>query len=727
MKNISSFSRTAGLLTGALLVFTTSRAAEADAFPTFDGNYVKLSASGADVSGSKAAYQAHTQNAKSGAAGIEALNYSYELGKDTSLEIDGKALPGPEDYLLSFKLTKNEVGNVDVGFKRSRTFYDGSGGFFPMNNTWLPLYPQQLFVDRGKFFANATVAIPNAPVFTFGYTADTRSGRKGSTIWGDTNLTGIPSWTTSSLNPYSAARKILPAYTDVDERLEKWEAMMKHTVGNTSFAVSWAAHRMRNVDVRSYDRNTGELKPYPYPYTGTVLVANRDLGSPTYGNDRQAVKEQGQTIAGTFETVMNDKVTLFGGLNYLKADEALGIDRIIKGDIATVTGVQTQLGAMAPGGRPPYTYQSVGKMEMDVLTGNLGVRTKPLSTLNVEVALRGERYKDSGFNDKHYWATLITPATGAILRTEADGRSSLDNNEKPWTPTVDVRYTGIRNLALYGSWEYRTAKQTERNVDGGINVNTSAGTISPSVASYNDSIKENHSNFTVGGNWTPVQVFSLRAEFFSKDHENRFASLDDPSVSVLDYDIYGVKLTTVVKPLKNVSLTTRYIGQRGKAVSEMTGQITTKADDSRRHQISETVDWNPSRSVYAQANANLVFDTIKSAYPYVSGLAKDVIRNSDNNYWNGDVTVGFVLTKNTDAQLLGTYYRADNYEPAPLATLPLGAGAREYTVGVGLKHKFGPKTVANAKIGYMDSKNDTTGGFTNFHGPMAYVSLERAF
>jgi hypothetical protein len=34
--------------------------------------------------------------------------------------------------------------------------------------------------------------------------------------------------------------------------------------------------------------------------------------------------------------------------------------------------------------------------------------------------------------------------------------------------------------------------------------------------------------------------------------------------------------------------------------------------------------------------------------------------------------------------------------------------------------------MGNAKLGYFDAKNDTTGGNTNFRGPLAYVSLDYA-
>jgi len=58
-------------------------------------------------------------------------------------------------------------------------------------------------------------------------------------------------------------------------------------------------------------------------------------------------------------------------------------------------------------------------------------------------------------------------------------------------------------------------------------------------------------------------------------------------------------------------------------------------------------------------------------------------------YWNASALAGFVVDKNTDAQLQYTAYRTNNYLPVLAATtMPFGAGAQEYTVTLGLKHKF---------------------------------------
>ena len=61
---------------------------------------------------------------------------------------------------------------------------------------------------------------------------------------------------------------------------------------------------------------------------------------------------------------------------------------------------------------------------------------------------------------------------------------------------------------------------------------------------------------------------------------------------------------------------------------------------------------------------------------------------------------------------------------APPSSVSYGAGAKEYTVTAGVKHKLTDKMFLNAKVGYFDSKSDTTGGNTNFRGPLAYVSVD---
>src|SRR5512133_2247038 len=101
--NISSLIRRASSLAGVALALSSAAAlaadktpADADAFPVFDNNYVRFSASASSLDGNEAAFQAATKNARRGYNGIEDLRFNRELSKGTSLQVDGRALGGTE-------------------------------------------------------------------------------------------------------------------------------------------------------------------------------------------------------------------------------------------------------------------------------------------------------------------------------------------------------------------------------------------------------------------------------------------------------------------------------------------------------------------------------------------------------------------------------------------------------------------------------------------------------
>ena len=90
---------------------------------------------------------------------------------------------------------------------------------------------------------------------------------------------------------------------------------------------------------------------------------------------------------------------------------------------------------------------------------------------------------------------------------------------------------------------------------------------------------------------------------------------------------------------------------------------------------------------------------------------------------------GYVIDAKTDGQAEFTYYRAFNNYDAALAanSIPYGAGEKDYRFTVGAKRKLTEKLIVSAKVGYLVSRNDTSGNFTNYNAVVAYVALDRAF
>jgi hypothetical protein len=321
---------------------------------------------------------------------------------------------------------------------------------------------------------------------------------------------------------------------------------------------------------------------------------------------------------------------------------------------------------------------------------------------------------------------MVVQATGVTTPVPLSTQNESTIDERVWVPEVEFRYAGVKDCTLYGTWDYRNSPGDEYVRYGGITTSSGGPVVVSAPVVSTDKVKERHHNATLGVNWNLTRLATLRAEVFTKDHENRFTGTGASAGGyyVLDFDISGTRLTAELKPAPGLSFKTRYVHQRGKAAIASDGYMEGDSNDSRRHQIGETIDWNPGKSVYVQVNVNVVYDQTSTAYPRAGGSANDVLRNADNNYWNGSLITGFAVDKATDAQLTATYYKANNYHAELVATDPFGAGARDVGAYLGLKHKFSPRMLGHAKVGYLDSRNDTTGGNTNFRGPLGYLAIE---
>jgi hypothetical protein len=308
-------------------------------------------------------------------------------------------------------------------------------------------------------------------------------------------------------------------------------------------------------------------------------------------------------------------------------------------------------------------------------------------------------------------------------------------HEKEITPVIDVRYSGLKNVALYGSFSRADVSGTESNTSAFNPLTATSGTLAA------NNVAKQHDTYKLGANWKPSTKLTLRAELFSKARKLESAGfgLRVGDYYLLDAQDSGVKLTGIVRLSDTLSSTTRYVYQNSEM--QVTGYLPTyPAYDSlkgKNHLIGETIDWNPNRNTYVQLNGNWAFNVINTIYPRAgltvataTTIAFDtnrVLQNSDNSYATYSLVSGLALDKRTDGQFLVTYYRADNNNSARAAmTLPYGVDVEDFTATVGVKYKVSEKMIMRAKVGYFDSKNNTTGGRTNYHGPVAYVSFEHA-
>ena len=759
--NFSQLIRRSGLIAGAVFslagvgLYADTPAAPAgstltsDAFPTYD-SYIKISGQGASITGDKAAFRDRMRQPENGSYGIEDLRYIKDLSKETNLTIDGRALSGAEDYLAQIRLTKNEVGSFEVGYKTFRTYYDGVGGFFPLNKEWMLLNKESLHTDRAKFWAQATINLPNQPVFTLRYTNELRDGKKDSTMWGSSDLTGLPFNLVP--NPITPNRKIVPSYIQLNERHQTLEATVKHTIGKVTAQLNFVGDKANNLDSRFVTLFPGEVVPWSIaslsntvPQTSTNGIspqAAAKAAAPATSWNNQVLQQQSdgnvnntRAVTGKVDVAVSDKLSIHA------SGSAQLVHNAVTGDRPLVTTTDTPSGLVTVS---TATFSGLhGNSRIEVYTGNITVNYDVTKDFTAELAFRSENEKIHGKSYYNVLAASGTPAT-TVASTPRYDWSKVSQHST--TPALELRYTGIKNISLYGTISKRDLSGEEHDTSS-YNTNTAAG-----GTLANNDISENHVNWTVGAVWKACSAVELRAEAYDKDHQygSTGIGLNVGDYYLLDSRFKGVKLTGILKPLPGLTFTTRFVHQNGDM--SVTGYLPTYPSfdscNAKNTNLGETIDWALNKAVYVQVSGNLVYNSIGTIYPragitnqvfttYTTSKAtvltanaydtNRVLQNSNNNYATANFIVGFVAGPHTDIQAQYTFYRANNGDAAlAVMTQPYGAAERSSMGTVGVKHKLTDKLVLNAKVGYVDSKNDTTGGFTNFHGPLAYVSLDYA-
>jgi hypothetical protein len=751
--------RKAGALSATTLAALTttqlSAADNSDAFPAFD-SYIKISGQTASINGNGAEFQKRYGQNENYGAGIEDFYYGRDLTKSTAMTIQGHAMGGSEDYLLHINVTKSELGSIDVGYESFRTFYNGVGGFFPGGAQWQPVssifpkIPQDMSLDRGKFWAEAKFGKENLPEMSLRYTNETRAGFKDSTVWGESNNTGINYTNTppgvTGVITNAAQRKDLPSYLDISERHQSLVGTVKHTIGKTTAQLSLLGDWSTINNGRYTMKYPGEAQPVKVvagPNNDTlitptgspaVLASNwATFGTQTEQNTFDAQDTHTYGITGTTVTELTDRLTLRTGAGYQNVTNDFGGERL------TI--------ARTPNG-PDYGLTTVtnyfdfdnlvGKSKVDALTGNAGVEFAVTKDLTASLSVRGE---DRNANSDASYDKKSKPRSGSPVVPVTSLKEASAADEQSLTPVADLRYTGVKDLALYST--------ASRKFGTGSEIITApynpTGAPSSGEQVYFNDITEDKAEYLVGANWRACSFLTLRGEPFVKDnvyHVKGFNRNVKPASVLgnatdnnyeLESQFFGVKLTAIAKPIQVLTFTTRYIYQRGDG--QVTGYLPTTPQydsmESTTHTIAETIDWNPTEQFYMQASANVVFNVISTAYQHDQSTAAAnaipgnlVLQNSDNNYTTFSLLAGLAVTKSDDVQVQFTAYRADNYNSdLALYTQPYGASATESTITLGLKHKFSSRLIGNAKVGYTDSRNDTNGGYTDYHGVLGYLSL----
>jgi hypothetical protein len=681
--------------------------------PVQFNNWIEFSIGDFFVSGDKAQFQ-RRQGMRSGPfGGVEDFHWEQNVGKRGLFTIDGRGIFDNHDYDLRLKLSEPEKGYLQFGYREFRTWYDGSGGFYPGGtNHWFNLYNDEMQVDRGEVWFEGGLRIPDVPELTFRYAHDFRGGRKDSTIWGDTALLGISGANTS--------RGIVPSFRDIDEKRDIFIFDLKHKISTTDFGVGVRYDRIENHNSLNIHRRPGEL-------TGSVTeAADRFV---TQKDDFESDVWNGHAFT---ETRFNDKVLLTVGYSYTTLDTDVGGSRIYG---ASYDPVYDPLFARRQQ-RDEGFLDLHGGSQVQQHVGNINLMLTPWQSLVVVPSFRVEHQGQEG--DAAFTETSVNapparaPTAEFLLNTREWDYTDV-------TEALDIRYTGVTNWVFYlrGEWLEEQGNLKERQADNDPDAPAPTNSI---ILRDTDSTRFTQ-KYLAGVNWYPLRQLNLSGQYYHKERKNDYNHLvdstpNDPSsnnrypafLTDQNFSTDDVNFRFTLHPLNNLTLVTRYDFQLSTIDTKADLLAEVQSGEMHTHIISESIGWVPLTRLFVQATFNYSLDELKTgANDFFGSATNNIVPTSRNNYWNASALVGYALDDKTHLQAQYFYYRSDNYVDNSLFSQPYGAESEEHGITATLTRQLTKRLRWTLRYGFFNNRDITSGHHNDYTAHMVYSSWQYRF
>jgi len=672
-------------------------------------NWITLGVGSTFIDGDKASFLRRRQVPKGPFGGIEDFHWEESVGKKGLFQIDGHGIFDNHDYSIRVELSEPDKGYVRAGYTEFRTWYDGSGGFFPANGQWISLYNEELHVDRGQAWFEAGLTLPNKPQVSFRYAHEFRNGMKDSTIWGDTALTALP--------PPDNVRNIGPTFLDLDEKRDIFVGDVKHTIGKTDVGLGLRYEIIDNNDSRNIHRRPGELTPSP-----PALPAGPDR----YVTQKDGLKEDLFNVHGFTETRFSEKVMLTLGGSFTTLDTDISGSRIYG---SSYDPVYDPLFA-----RRQFLDQGflnlTGGGEMNQYVANLNLMVTPLDNFTIVPSLRVEKNDVSGVASFVKTDVASLGALPPLATLSEPILNTADNGFLEVTESLEARYTGLRNWSFYarGEWSETDGNQTENEIEAGA-LNLFRGT----------DWRRFNQKYVVGANWYPLSRLNFGAQYYHKIHDYDYDHVLDSTSNVpSSADRYPAFLTdqnfttddmnvrATWRPFSTVTLVTRYDFQLSTVDTRADFLDHQQTSEITSHIISESISWTPLARLYLQASASYALDSTDTPAATATG-SSNLVLNAANDYWNVSCLVGYALNEKTDLQAQYFYYRANNYLDNSAYSQPYGAGAEGHGVTASIARQISKAVRATLKYGFFRNRDETSGGHNDYQAHLVIASLQYRF
>ena len=679
-------------------------------------NWIELGIGGVITSGDRAQFeQEHRLPGDQVYGGIQDLHFEGTFDKNGVFSVDGHALWDFNDYDITVQLAKPNLGYIKAGYTEFRSWYDGNGGFFPHNDVFFdPAYPE-MHIDRGDVWIELGLRAPNWPEITIRYDHEFRFGQKDSTVWGDTNQTGL-------LPPFTSTRKIIPSFRNIDEKRDIFSFEASKTIGNTDVLLGMRYEHNTDDYSLNTERGAGQLPPVVSPP----------------GQQRKVTQQQNDDVDlfsghGITVTRITDNFWFTAGYSYTTITNDLSGTRIFG------THWDEAFGEPVPtlNSRDHAFIDLAGMAQIKENLFNANLFWMPFENLSI---LSGFRYThQNNDSESTFIAEEPVPNTPPFTPNNpqggfhygvgepANGARNSDYNE--FAQRLELRYTGIKDWLFYaeGEWEedYGSVNEFQTvNEEVPLDKNTNAL----------------GQKYTVGATWNPSMRFSMAGQYFHRiaSYNEDIISADFPRLVNQDWNVDDFNIRMTFRPklpacMGSLALVTRYDFVHTSIDSQWYFDGETFAElqsgEIKRNVISESLNWNPLPRFFLQANFSYVLnqtDTPANNIEFIPNAGPSV-PNFRNDYWTVTSGIGYIIDDKTEFYADYYFYCANDYYKNAAVAVPYGMGATENAVTATVTRQLSKNTRLTLKYGFYDYRDVTSGGHNNYRAHSLFSSLQVRF
>ena len=178
------------------------------------------------------------------------------------------------------------------------------------------------------------------------------------------------------------------------------------------------------------------------------------------------------------------------------------------------------------------------------------------------------------------------------------------------------------------------------------------------------------------------------------------------------------------RPFTTLSLVSRYDFQLSTINSYMDNLSPRESGKITTHIFGESLTWTPITRLFVQGGLNYVLDRGETPAVDIPG---GYIQRSDNDYVDGNVTIGYALTKKTDLQAQYFIYYSNNYSDNSAVSVPYNSSVEEHGIVGTVIHKFTSAMQMTFKYGWTSYTDKLYGGRNDFEAHMIYSSFRYRF